>query len=155
LADCRRFCVTCVIALLVALGAAGGVALAGPEDAAQAAGESWLRLVDGGDYAGSWSQAAPVLKSAVQQADWAEMVRGARAPLGQLASRKLKSREYTEKAPTTTRVVGGKVYTWSGPGKYVVIQYDAAFAEKASAVETVIVMMGPDGGWRVSGYSVR
>jgi len=67
-------------------------------------------------------------------------------------SRKLKSREYTEKPPTT-RFVGGKVYTW-GQGKYVVLHYDAAFANKPSAVETVTMMAEPDGVWRVSGYSI-
>jgi hypothetical protein len=54
----------------------------------------------------------------------------------------------------TTRVIGGKVYTW-GNGKYVVIQYDAVFANRSSAVETVIPMADRDGVWRVSAYSIR
>jgi len=54
----------------------------------------------------------------------------------------------------TTRMIGGKVYTW-GDGRYVVIQYDAVFTNKASAVETVIPMADPDGVWRVSGYVIR
>ena len=105
-----------------------GFALAAdnPEDSAQAAGESWLSVVDAGDYAGSWDQAAKVLKGAVRQAEWVQMSGGVRTPLGKLVSRKLKSREYTEKPPTT-RLVGGKVYTW-GQGRYVVLRYDAAFA---------------------------
>ena len=147
----RRFMVLCLSALLVA----GGVAFAaGPEDAAQTAAESWLRLVDGGDYSASWEQGAKMFKGAVNQTEWGQMVGGARSPLGKLVSRKLKSREYTEKAPTT-RVVGGKAYTWGGAGKYVVIQYDSVFANNASAVETVIPMADPDGVWRVSGYSIR
>jgi len=124
-----------------------------PEDAAQAAGESWLGLVDSGDYAGSWERAARVLKGAVRQADWIQMSGDLRANLGKLGSRKLKSREYTEKPPTT-RLVGGKVYTL-GQGRFVVLHFDAAFAGKASAVETVTMMAEPDGVWRVSGYSVQ
>jgi hypothetical protein len=81
------------------------------------------------------------------------MAEGVRSPLGRLVSRTLKSREYTEKMPTT-RVIGGKVYTW-GSGRYVVLQYDAVFANKASAVETVIPMADHDGVWRVSAYSIR
>ena len=54
----------------------------------------------------------------------------------------------------TTRVIGGKVYTW-GKGRYVVLQCDAVFADKASVVETVIPMGDPDGAWRVSAYSIR
>ena len=142
-------------ACLLGCFAVAGLALAAdaPEDAAQAAAESWLALVDGGDYSASWAQAARAFKGAVRQAEWAQMAAGARAPLGKLVSRKLKSREYTEKAPTT-RLIGGKLYTL-GEGKYVVIQYDTAFDSKASAVETLTAMAEPDGAWRVSGYLIR
>ena len=147
----RSLVVACLVGCCVAVGAA---AMAdAPEDAAQGAAESWLRLVDSGDYAASWGQAAKVFKSAVKQAEWGETAGGVRTPLGALLSRKLKSREYTEKAPTT-RVIGGRVYGW-GNGKYVVIQYDAVFANKASAAETVIATEDPDGAWRVAGYSIR
>ena len=74
------------------------------------------------------------------------------AALGPLVSRKLKSREYTEKPPTT-RLVGGRVYTW-GQGKYVVLRYEASFANRASASETVTMMADSDGAWRASGYTV-
>jgi hypothetical protein len=151
MADPRRVIVVALVGLLGI--ASGAFAAQRPEDVAQAAAESWLALVDGRDYAGSWDRAARVVKAGVKQAEWAETIGGARSPAGRLVSRKLKSREYTEKAPTT-RVVGGKVYTW-GNGKYVVLDYDAAFANRPSAVETVIVMADPDGVWRVSGYSVR
>lgn len=40
-------------------------------------------------------------------------------------------------------------------GKYVTIQYQTAFANKAEAVETITPMLDPDGVWRVSGYFVR
>jgi hypothetical protein len=40
-------------------------------------------------------------------------------------------------------------------GKYVVIQYDSVFEQKASAVETVTPMLDSDGAWRVSGYFVQ
>lgn len=114
-----------------------------PEDVAQSAAESWLKLVDDGSYAASWEQAAKVFKGAVKQADWGPMAGGVRTPLGRLVSRRLKSREYTETMPGAP------------DGKYVVIQYDTVFEHKASAVETVIPMVDPDGAWRVSGYFIR
>jgi hypothetical protein len=46
------------------------------------------------------------------------------------------------------------VYTWTA-GRYVVVQYDTAFANRASAVETVVAAAEPDGAWRVSGYSIQ
>jgi hypothetical protein len=147
----RGFAVALIVGFVTA-----GVALAADrgESAAQAAAESWLALVDGGNYPASWNQAARGLKASVKQADWSQVVGGARAPLGRLMSRKLKSSEYTEKVPTT-RMVGGNLYTLAGSGRYVVLQYDTAFAHKPSAVETVISMADPDGAWRVSGYSVH
>jgi hypothetical protein len=146
----RRFFVACLTGLSLAL--ASVAAPSGPEDAAQAAAESWLGQVDAGDYAGSWAQAAPPFKSAVKQAEWSEAAANGRGSLGALVSRKLKSREYTEKAPAT-RLVGGKVYTL-GAGKFVVLQYDSAFANKGSASETVVAMEA-SGAWRVASYSVR
>ena len=138
----RRYVVVAsLIGLLVLVG--GTFAADRPEDAAQAAAESWLKLVDDGDYSASWDQAAKVFKGAVKQADWGQMAGGVRNPLGKLVSRKLKSREYSEKMPGAP------------DGKYVVIQYDTVFEHKASAVETVIPMADPDGVWRVSGYFIR
>jgi hypothetical protein len=114
-----------------------------PEDAAQTAAESWLKLVDDGKDEASWDQAAKLFKGAVTKDQWKQALAGARGPLGKLVSRKLKSRDYMEKVP-------------GGPdGKYVVIQYDTVFEKKASAVETVTPMADPDGVWRVSGYYIR
>jgi hypothetical protein len=147
----------CVVAVCCA---AGAEAAGAPEDAAQAAAESWLRSVDDASYGVSWEQAAKTLKGAVKQDQWEQMASSVRTPLGRLTSRRLRSREYTEKPPSaafTTSVVGGRVYTWGGAtdGKYVVVQFDTAFANKPSAVETVVSMLDPDGVWRVSGYTIR
>jgi hypothetical protein len=137
----RSSVLACLIGTFVV---AGGVLAADkPEDAGQAAAESWLKLVDAGNYPGSWEQAAKVFKDAVKQDDWGKMAAGVRAPLGKVVSRKLKSREYTEKMPGAP------------DGKYVVIQYDTVFEHKAAAIETVIPMADPDGVWRVSGYFIR
>jgi Protein of unknown function (DUF4019) len=130
----------CTLAVLV-----GSLAWAGqkPEDAAQAAAESWLKLVDQGQAEASWDQAAKLFKGAVTKDQWKQALTGARGPLGKLVSRKLKSRDYSEKIPGAP------------DGKYVVIQYDSVFEKKASAVETVTPMLDPDGVWRVSGYFIR
>jgi hypothetical protein len=134
---------TLMAGCLVAFLAGPAVAAGKPEDAAQSVAESWLKLVDDGNYAASWDQAAKVFKGAVKQADWAQAAGGVRTPLGKLVSRKLKSREYTEKMPGAP------------DGRYVVVQYDTVFENKASAVETVTPMADPDGAWRVAGYFIR
>lgn len=113
------------------------------EDAAQAAAEAWLKLVDNGEYDASWEDAAALFKGAVTKEQWRQAASGARKPLGKLVSRKLKSRQYTESLPGAP------------DGKYVVIQYDTVFENKAAAVETITPMLDPDGVWRVSGYYIR
>lgn len=114
-----------------------------PEDTVQVAAESWLKLVDHEKFEASWDQASELFKGAVTKEQWKQSCSGARTPLGKLISRKVKSREYTEKIP-------------GGPdGKYVVIQFDSVFEKKESAVETVTPMLDPDGMWRVSGYFIR
>lgn len=114
-----------------------------PEDAAQAAAGSWLKLVDAGEYGASWDAAAKIFKDAVTKDQWTQAARATRGPLGKLVSRKVKSRDSMEKIP-------------GGPdGQYVVIQYETVFEKKSSAVETVTPMVDPDGTWRVSGYFIR
>ena len=136
----QRLTALCALALFL-----GGTARASdkPEDAAQVAADSWLKLVDEGKYEASWEQAAELFKGAVTKDQWKQAAAGVRGPLGKLVSRTVKSREYTEKVP-------------GGPdGKYVVIQYETVFEKKSSAIETVTPMVDPDGAWRVSGYFIR
>jgi len=114
-----------------------------PEAAAQAAAESWLKTVDAAEYQASWEQAAKLFKGAVTREQWVQAVKGTRAPLGKLVSRKVKSSHYTEKVPGAP------------DGKYVILQFETVFENKASAVETVTPMLDPDGVWRVSGYYIR
>jgi hypothetical protein len=136
----RGLAVTCGLAVLLVAPVLGADK---PEDAAQAVADSWLQLVDQGQYEASWEQAAKPLKGAISKDEWTKGCGGARQPLGKLVSRKLKSRQYTEQIPGVP------------DGKYVVIQYDSVFEQKASAVETVTPMLDSDGAWRVSGYFVH
>ena len=103
----------------------------------------WLKLVDQAKYDASWDQAAELFKKSVTKEQWKQAATAAREPLGTLTSRKVKSREYTEKIPGAP------------DGKYVIILYDSVFAKKAQAIETVVGMVDPDGAWRVSGYFIR
>jgi hypothetical protein len=136
----KRLSIVC--ALAVFLGSPAWAAEK-PEDAAQAAAESWLKLVDDGKYEESWDQAAKLFKGAVTKEQWKMAVAGVRGPLGKLVSRKLKSREYMEKGARR-------------PGREVrrhTVRH--RLRKKASAVETVTPMVDPDGAWRVSGYFIR
>lgn len=113
------------------------------EDAALKASQKWLDLVDKGQYAESWDEAAQYFKAAVDKEQWKGRMNGFRAPFGKLLSRKVKSQQHATSLPGAP------------DGKYVVIQYETSFQNKKSALETVTPMLGKDGAWRVSGYYVR
>ena len=104
------------------------------------AAEEWLELVDQGEYEESWNEAAELFKSAVTAEQWQNSITAARRPLGRLISREVRSTVYTTSLPGAP------------DGEYYVIQFNASFSNKESAVETVTPMKGEDGIWRVSGY---
>ena len=123
---------------------ASGVAISGEsEEQAVTVAEKWLKLVDQGKYAESWKEAASLFKSAVTEEQWSSALQGSRQPLGEWKSRKLKGAQYMTSMPGAP------------DGEYVVVQFDASFANKEKAVETVTPMRDKDGVWRVSGYFIK
>jgi hypothetical protein len=105
--------------------------------------EKWLALVDEGQYADSWRQAARFFKSNVKQDQWEQSVQAARQPLGKLISRKLSSKVYTKTLPGAP------------DGEYVVMQFETSFQDKKSALETITCAKEKDGSWRVAGYYIK
>lgn len=112
-------------------------------DGAVKAAEAWLALVDAGDFAASWAEAAPFFKEKVPEDTWVTMVASVRKPLGEVKSRKLDSAMFTTTLPGAPE------------GEYVVIQFKTDFAGKPESVETVTPMKDAKGVWRVSGYYIR
>jgi hypothetical protein len=110
---------------------------------AQAAAKSWLALTDNAKYGQSWDEAASFFKGAVTKAGWEKAIKGVRAPLGAVRSRKVKSANFTRTLPGAP------------DGEYVVIQFEAQFENKAAAIETVTPMLDKDRTWRVSGYFIK
>lgn len=109
----------------------------------QRVAENWLALVDAGDYAASWDQAASYFKAAITKEQWQKTISNSRGEFGKLLSRKVKSAQHTTSLPGAP------------DGQYVVIQFDTSFENKKSAVETVTPMLDKDGQFRVSGYLIR
>lgn len=110
---------------------------------AKAAASTWLVLVDAGQYADTYTQASSTFHVAVSQEEWVKTITPVRAPLGPVASRKLKSAEFTHTLPNAP------------DGDYVVLQYETTFAGNRSGIETLIPMRDKDGSWKVSGYFIR
>jgi hypothetical protein len=105
--------------------------------------QAWLRDIDNGNYAQSWTNAAALFQSAVTPEKLAEALQQVRKPLGSLISRKVKSAQETTSLPGVP------------DGRYIVMQFETAFANKKSAIETVTFMLEKDGQWRPAGYFIK
>ena len=136
--------ITCLVTIgLIFLGNTAYAANSKKEAQALYAAEKWLTLVDSEKYAESWKEAAELFRNAVQHRQWEQTMQVVRKPLGNLISRKAKSKTYKTSLPGAP------------DGEYVVIQFETSFENKKSAIETVTPMMDKDGKWRVSGYYIR
>ncbi len=105
--------------------------------------QSWLELVDKGQYEQSWDEAGAYLKLMVKKEKWEQQISTVRKLFGDFVSRSLKAQQYLKTLPGAP------------DGEYCVLSFDTVFSEKASAVETVTVVKDEFGHWRVVGYFVK
>lgn len=110
--------------------------------AATSAATRWLALVDSGQYANSWEQAASFFKEKVTKAEWESALKRVRTPLGKMESREFNAAQYETKPPGAPE------------GKYFILQYRTKFAG-GNEIETITPMLDKDGTWRVSGYYIK
>lgn len=103
----------------------------------------WLAMVDDGDYTGSLKESAAYFKGAIREDQWAQAMKGVREPLGKVYTRTLKNTEHRTSLPGAP------------DGDYMVIQFETAFENKKTAIETVTPMLGKEGTWRVAGYYIN
>ena len=132
--------------ILVCFMAMTGLAMAEPtskEEAAVTAAQTWLAKIDSANYEASWKDASAYFQNVLTQEQWVVSLKGVRAPLGKLGSRKL------QKATSMTALPGAP------DGEYVVVLFDSSFENKATAVETVTLKRDADGQWRSAGYFIR
>lgn len=138
----RRMAWVFLMALMLSP-AAPAAQSASREKAATAAAEKWLVVVDKGQYAESWQEAAAYFRNSITKQDWERAVQSVRKPLGNLISRKIKSAVYKTSLPGVP------------DGEYVVMQFNSSFTNKKSAVETVTTVLDKDGEWKAVGYFIR
>jgi hypothetical protein len=105
--------------------------------------EQWLAKTDAGEYDASWKAAAEFFQRSITAEAWSDAMKKFREPLGGMKSRKIRDVQKADALPGAP------------DGKYVIIQFDTAFAAKAQAVETVTLMLEKDGSWKPAGYVIR
>lgn len=132
--------------VLVSMALAAPVLTASAADDLQAARDAanrWLGMADRSEAGSSWQQAATMFKRAVTAEQWAQALSAVRGPLGALTQR-------TERGAQRANSLPG-----APDGQYVLLEFQTSFAHKASAVETVTVVLDTDGAWHVTGYFIR
>jgi len=105
--------------------------------------QAWLRSIDAGNYAPSWTNAAALFQQAITPEKWMESMQAFRQPLGSLISRKVISAQEMASLPGAP------------DGRYIVMQFETSFTNKKSAVETVTFMLEKDGQWKAAGYYIK
>lgn len=111
------------------------------QQAALAAGEPWLALIDAGDYDEARRTAAPLFRELESAEAWDAKVREYRTPLGALESRAISTNTYFTNP-------------WNAPtGAYAVLVFDSQW-EGGAIHEVVNMQRQADGSWLVAGYDV-
>jgi len=132
---CLGFAALCVLTVCAMVFAAAPE----KERAASQAAQEWLAIVDAGMYDTSWRQASAYFKNALTQEQWVSTVKA----LGKCEMR-------IERGATYQTALSG-----APDGAYVIVQFDTAFENKKSSVESVTMSLEADGQWRVCGYFIR
>ncbi|MGD9950120.1 MAG: DUF4019 domain-containing protein [Desulfobulbus sp.] len=105
--------------------------------------QSWLGLIDAGNYGKSWQTASNFLQSAVSEANWTSVLQASRTPLGTLVHRNHQTSQQATSLPGAP------------DGEYCILTFSTEFAKKKTATETVTIMRESDGQWRAAGYFIK
>jgi hypothetical protein len=103
---------------------------------------AWLKLVDHGEYAESWKEAAPHFQASITEANWVAAMRKVREPLGLVSARHFLDAQHTTQAPRMP------------PGSYWTIRFKTTF-EGVTANEVVSLVADGEGKWRAVGFFIR
>jgi hypothetical protein len=115
---------------------------AGEEEAASAAGQKWLSLVDQEKYADSWNQADPSFRDQVTLERWLAALKRFRQPLGPLLSR------------TASRVEFTKTLRGAPNADYCIIHFSTAFEKQKGVTERLTLVKQGDA-WQVTAYAIH
>jgi hypothetical protein len=112
------------------------------EQAAERQALGFLGYLDHGRYADSYAYTGMLIRSQLDRDAFAKQLEKARAGTGALLSRELIHASYATTVPGAPE------------GQYVVLEYNAAFANRQEAVETLTLSLAK-GYWRVNGYYIK
>lgn len=107
-----------------------------------ATANKWLEQLDAKSWNESWKGTGKLFQSNLTQEQWAKTAQAVRDPLGAVISRHILG-------DTKTTTLPG-----APDGEYGILTYSAVFTNKASAVETVVLIRDGEQ-WKIVGYFIR
>lgn len=111
--------------------------------AANAQAIYFLSITDNQAYASSYGETGKLLQDLISKEQWIGAMKASRLDLGYVRARKVTSHQ-------STNELKGEML-----GEFMILKYDTQFSQKASAVETVILMrQGRLGLWKVISYTI-
>ncbi|MCH9625844.1 MAG: hypothetical protein S4CHLAM123_10260 [Chlamydiales bacterium] len=103
----------------------------------------FLSITDNQAYASSYGETGKLLQDLISKEQWIGAMKASRLDLGYVRARKVTAHQFTNELKGRMR------------GDFLILKYDTQFSQKASAIETVILMrQGRLGLWKVISYTI-
>lgn len=103
---------------------------------------SWIKIIDEGNYEKSWDVSSELFKRAVTKEQWVKAVSTSREPFGKLLIREIKTKKYNTQLPGVP------------DGEYYSFEFNSSFEKKKESVETITAIL-ENGEWKIIGYFIR
>jgi hypothetical protein len=104
---------------------------------------SWLALVDAEEYQASWQATATAFQAAEPAQSWSARLTAGRAQIGAVEKRELVYSQAMTDPPGAPA------------GEYVQLGFRSTFSGAGDLVESVVLVLDGDRGWRVAGYFIQ
>lgn len=103
----------------------------------------WLTVVDADNAIASYAAAADKFHQAMTQEQWATALAQARAQFGALQRRTFAGAQKGDEIPSKPE------------GDFMLLYFRSGFAKRENVTEQLTLERGPDGKWRIVGYSLH
>jgi len=107
------------------------------------AAETWLKVVDEGNYDKSWDTGSLTFQLTIPKKEWSKALQSMRQPLGNVVSRQLVEQRPAENPKGLPK------------GFYMVLFYKTSFSNRQDASELLTLQQQNNGQWKVLTYHVR
>ena len=116
-------------------------ALADEQKQAVAKAKSILRKIDAGQYKQAYQNASKILKSQVDETQFAEGIEAAKEQMGPLTARSFNSAKHHTALPSI------------GEGDFFILKWNSSFEKLVSGSE-VMILSRERGSWKMVGYGM-